>query len=196
MSWRNKRGNKRNRENDDEGNRDSEQNNDEFGSMFDFKFGFSDIDQMIERMFKAARENFASAEGPSNSIYYGYSIVTGPDGKPHVREFGNVKPTSRGTFQRSSREPFVDTVVDTKENKLKIIAEMPGVQREDIKLEVLEDSLIIKAEHGDRQYETNVPINAEIDPSTASATYNNGVLEVNLKLKPQPKSSGYNIKVD
>lgn len=129
-------------------------------------------------------------------VYYGYSITTGPDGKPHVREFGNVKPTRRGTFELGAREPFIDTVVDEKENKLKIVAEMPGVQREDIKLEVLEDSMNIRAEHGDRKYEATVPIQVQVDPTTATATYNNGVLEVSMKLKEQPKRKGVNVRVD
>ena len=29
-------------------------------------------------------------------IVYGYSMTIGPDGKPRIREFGNVKPTSAG----------------------------------------------------------------------------------------------------
>ncbi|SRR5579875_191294 len=192
MSWR-RRSSRRYRDSNDD-----DDNYDDFGGLFDFdmRFGFANIDEMIEKMFSAARQQMNDPEASTNSIYYGYSIVTGPDGKPHVREFGNVKPTRKGTFERSSREPFVDTVVDSKENKLKIIAEMPGVQREDIKLEVLEDSLKIRAEHGERKYETQVPIKADVDPSTASATYNNGVLEVNLRLKTQPKSKGYSVRVD
>ena len=30
-------------------------------------------------------------------IVYGYSMTIGPDGKPHVREFGNVKPSARSS---------------------------------------------------------------------------------------------------
>ncbi|HZW55461.1 MAG TPA: archaeal heat shock protein Hsp20 [Nitrososphaerales archaeon] len=162
---------------------------------FDFRFGFGNIDEMIDRMFRAARET-AGEMNTFGPVYYGYSITTGPDGKPHVREFGNVKPTRRGTFELGAREPFIDTVVDEKENKLKIVAEMPGVQREDIKLEVLEDSMNIRAEHGDRKYEATVPIQVQVDPTTATATYNNGVLEVSMKLKEQPKRKGVNVRVD
>ncbi|MHB8567669.1 MAG: archaeal heat shock protein Hsp20 [Nitrososphaerales archaeon] len=193
MSWKRK-SNRRYKGSDD--NEDSENSTGFHGFLdFDERFGFTNIDQMIESMFGAVRDSVDKQETHVGS-YYGYSIVTGPDGRPHVLEFGNVKPTSRGTFERSSREPFVDTVVDDKENKLKIIAEMPGVQREDIKLEVLEESLNIRADHGDRQYETRVPIKVQVEPNTASATYNNGVLEVNLKLKAQPKSKGFSVRVD
>ena len=38
-------------------------------------------------------------------IVYGYSMTIGPDGKPHVREFGNVKPftaSNSGGFTSAS----------------------------------------------------------------------------------------------
>jgi HSP20 family protein len=195
--WRRRPTNRRKSDSDNSSasNDDNWALDDPFGD-FGFRFGFGNIDEMIERMLRAAREN-AGEMASTGPVYYGYSVTTGPDGKPHVREFGNVKPTRQGTFELGSREPFVDSVIDDKENKLKIIAEMPGVQREDIKLEVLEDKLIIRAEHGDRKYETSVPINAKVETSTASATYNNGVLEVSMKLKDQPpKPKGFSIRVD
>ncbi len=187
MSWR-KRRNKWN---------DNDEDSEDIANPFDFgfKFGFEGIDDMIDGMMRAARSMEQGSSIPG-AVYYGYSVTVGPDGKPHVREFGNAKPTRRGTFEVGSREPFVDTVVDEKEGKLKVVAEMPGVQREDIHLEALEDSLTIRADHGDRRYETTVPLNVQVDPASASATYNNGVLEVKLKLKGQQKPKGINIKID
>jgi HSP20 family protein len=162
---------------------------------FDFRFGFEDIDDLIKNMFKAAHS--IEAQGPnSNAVYYGYSVTVGPDGRPQVREFGNVKPTNRGTFQVGSREPFVDTVLDEKSNELKVVAEMPGIQREDIHLEALENALTIRAERADRKYDTTVPLGQPVETSTATATYNNGVLEVRMKLKGSSKPKGVNIKVD
>ena len=104
-----------------------------------------------------------------NTIYYGYQVNAGPDGKPHVREFGNVRPTKRGTFELGTREPFVDTVVDDKENVLKVVAEMPGIQKEDISLEVTEKNLSIKAVNKERNYSTEVPLNVPVDTTSAKA---------------------------
>ena len=181
----------------DDNSRSRDDNEWDLANPFDFGFrtGFGNIDEMIESMFKAMRDRPHDLNSP-NSVYYGYSLNIGPDGKPRVREFGNVKPTSRGAMEVGTREPFVDTVIDDKENKLKIVAEMPGVKREDIKLEVLEGSLKITATNGERKYETSVPITAPVDTSTASATYNNGVLEVSMRLKEKPKPKGVSIKVD
>lgn len=135
-----------------------------------------------------------------NTLYYGYSVNIGPDGRPRIREFGNVRPTSSGQLELGSREPFIETTVDERENVLKVVAEMPGVQKEDITTEVTKDYLTINAERGERKYNTTVSLNEEVDPNSARATYNNGILEVKLKLKNPPSSQqkprGVNVKIE
>ena len=75
----------------------------------------------------------AFKEASTFPFYYGYQITVGPNGKPHVREFGNVKPGARGLVEQSTiRQPLVDTAVDEKNNTLTITAEMPGLSKEDI----------------------------------------------------------------
>ena len=44
-------------------------------------------------------------------------MTVGPDGKPVVKEFGNIKPDQLSTS--STREPIVDTIVDEKEKNCK-----------------------------------------------------------------------------
>jgi HSP20 family protein len=181
MSWRYNR--KKKDEDDEEGFFQ-----DPFG--FGFRTGFQDLDQMIDSLVKSA-ESLGN-----NSVYYGYQANIGPDGKPHVREFGNLKPTRRGTFELGSREPFVDVVENDKEQTLKVVAEMPGVQKENIELQATEDSLTIKAKNHERNYETSVPLERAVLPDSAKASYRNGVLEVVLKTKEAPQPKGTNIKVE
>ncbi len=190
MSWRYNR-RRQNRDDDEENDRE-DFSQDPFG--FGFRTGFQDIDQLIDSMFKTA-ESLGPASDP-NSIFYGYQVNVGPDGRPHVREFGNVKPSRRGTMELGSREPFVDVVTNDKDMTLKVVAEMPGVQKEDIQLQATEDSLTIKAKNNDRNYETSVPLTTSVDQSSAKASYRNGVLEVVLKMKELPKPKGTDIKVE
>jgi len=188
MSWRYQNRKKPNKDEDD---KDSF-----FEDPFSFglRTGFQDIDQLIDSMFRTAESLDSTLD--SNSVYYGYQVNVGPDGKPHVREFGNVKPMRRGTFELGSREPFVDVVVNDKDQTLKVIAEMPGVQKEDIQLQANEDSLTISARNKDRNYDTTVPLNDPVEAESAKASYRNGILEVVLKLKEAPKPKGLNIKVE
>ena len=163
---------------------------------------FSQAEEMLNRVFNTAQsispltaDSFREAS--TFPYYYGYQITVGPDGKPHVREFGNIKPGSKGLVQQSNtREPLVDTSVDEKNNSLTITAEMPGISKEDIKLNASDKQIIIHAEKGDKKYHTEIPLNMEIEDTSAKATYSNGILELRLRLKAPLKSKGKDIKID
>lgn len=115
--------------------------------------------------------------------YYGYTMTVGPDGKPVIREYGNVQP---GLVQKSEvREPFADVIVDDKERVLKVVAEMPGVEKKDIKIEVIGRAVNLDAENGDKKYHARIPIKQKVDEDSAKATYANGILEVKFKLKEE-----------
>ena len=176
-----------------------------FGTEFRSQI-FRDIDRWTDRMFRSFDDLERQAEQgklPPNAMYYGYSITVGPDGRPEVREFGNLRPTMKGGQQQlevGPREPFVETTVDEKANQLKVVAEMPGVRKEDIKAEVRDGSITIRAERGNRKYETDVALNQEVDPNSGKALFNNGVLEVTFKLKSPPSSQqkpkGVELKIE
>ena len=156
---------------------------------------FSDAEQMLSRMFRTAREsNTVSDTFP---YYYGYQITLGPDGRTKIREFGNAKPGSKGLMQQSSvREPLVDTSFNEKENLVTITAEMPGITKEDVKVELSEGLVTIHAEKGDKKYHSEVPIYEELDADTAKATYTNGILELKIKSKRSPKPKTKEVKVE
>jgi len=156
---------------------------------------FSEAEQMLSRLFRTVREPNPTFE--TFPYYYGYQITVGPDGKPRIREFGNAKPASRGLMQQSAvREPLVDTSFDEKDKALIITAELPGITKQDIKLEIAEGLVTIDAEKGDKRYHTEVPVDEELDADTAKATYTNGILELKIKTKTTPRPKGKEIKVD
>ncbi|MDW8073545.1 MAG: archaeal heat shock protein Hsp20 [Nitrososphaerota archaeon] len=128
-------------------------------------------------------------------IVYGYSITIGPDGRPVIREFGNVRPSRRGELPALSveREPLVDVIVEN--NQIKVVAEVPGVKKEDINLVVRDSKLIIKVDTENRRYYKELDLPEEVELEKARATYNNGVLEVVLPKKGEGGPSR-TIKVD
>jgi len=168
---------------------------DEWDKIFDDIFGrFSSgfFDEIFERMMRDMEELFRRAEmGEIKPIVRGFSIRIGPDGKPEIREFG-TKPTIREEGIEE-RKPLVD-VIET-DDEVQVIAEMPGVNKEDIELNATETNLEIKAEGESRKYYEVVDLPAEVEPETAKARYNNGVLEVVIK-KKHPKKGGKKIKVE
>ena len=127
-------------------------------------------------------------------FYYGYTMTVGPDGKPVVKEYGNVKPALLPTSD--VREPFVDVLVDDKEKVLKLVAEMPGVEKKDIKIVVQGRTVNLDAEHGEKKYTAKIPLKQKVDEDSVKATYANGILEVRFKLKEDEKPKGKTVEVE
>lgn len=148
---------------------------------------FFDIDDIFDDLKET---NDLQKFGP---YYYGYTMTMGSDGKPIVREFGNVKPNLLPTSD--VREPFVDVLIDDKEKVLKLVAEMPGVEKKDIKIVVEGRTVNLDAEHDQKKYHAKVPIRHKVDEDSVKATYANGILEVSFKLKEEDKPKGKTVEV-
>src|SRR6056297_1692328 len=73
-----------------------------------------------------------------------------------------------------------DTHVDVHETdeEVRVIADIPGVEKEDIDLQCDGTVLTIGAASERRTYDDRVTLPSRVDEHTADATYNNGVLEV------------------
>jgi len=178
-------------------------------------FFFPELDDLIEDMEREMAEAFGDMENciprylvrvkqlPDGSVkreygpfVYGYSVKIGPDGKPSVREFGNIKPgrggEERPTFNlQDQREPFVDVIDEN--DQVKVVAELPGVEKEDIQLLVSSRSLTINVDAGGRRYHKELTFPFEVEESSARSRYSNGVLET--VLRKRPKDTGTKIEV-
>lgn len=148
---------------------------------------FFDIDDIFENLKDT--DNLQTF-GP---YYHGYTMTVGADGKPIVKEFGNLKPNLLPTSD--SREPFVDVLVDDKDKILKLVAEMPGVEKKDIKIVVEGRTVNLDAEHEQKKYHAKVPIRHKVDEDSVKATYANGILEVSFKLREEDKPKGKTVEV-
>jgi HSP20 family protein len=159
--------------------------------------GFDDMTREMERDFEESFKDIES-KGPKELIreyetpeggkvrevgpfVYGYSITIGPDGKPRVKEFGNVKSRmGRGLsfykpMMSSEREPRSDVSVTGKE--VKVLVEMPGVPKDKIKVNARQDKVEIVSEDPQRRYHEIVeiplkPILKQLDPRTTTGYLN------------------------
>lgn len=166
-------------------------------SLFDeFDREFDEMNRMVDRMFRDFR-SFDWGRLPANQpVYYGVSVDVGPDGVPRVREFGNVKPGSHGLLEGGVREAFATAFLDEDKNQIRVTAEMPGVDKDRIQVEALEDSLTIRGEGEDRRYEKTLRLRAPVSPDSAKAHFKNGVLEVTLDLARPVKPKGRKVPVE
>ncbi|MEM4311453.1 MAG: archaeal heat shock protein Hsp20 [Nitrososphaerales archaeon] len=180
---------------------------DPFRGFFDLNEYFREMDKMFEEMIrqiegKVPRELVREKRLTDGRIVremgpfvYGYTMTIGPDGKPRIREFGNVRPSlsPRPSLEvTDKREPIVDIIDEDK--KIKVIAEMPGLEKEDINLNYEGKRLILSAERGERKYYKEIELTSEVDPEQSKATYRNGILEVILTKKEDKK--GHRVRIE
>ncbi len=177
---------------------------------------FRDIEEMMEREFKELTERIPKdyvreRKLPDGStvrewgpFVYGYSMTIGPDGKPKIRKFGNVKPSlKREPFGltrpsldvKEEREPLVDVI--STDGKVKVVAELPGVEKKDITLHGTENTLIISVDTPERKYFKEVQMPVAVNYKAAKTVYKNGVLEVTVpKIKEKKRPKGEPIKIE
>ena len=138
--------------------------------------------------------DFGTAQESSPKVY-GWTYKMGIDGRPIFQEFGNVPrtPLSKPEELPGSREPLID--VQETDKHITVIAEIPGVSKEDVDLEVTNESLIIRVENPERRYYKEVKLPDEVDQDCGDAKFNNGVLSITLN-KLKPKKKGKKLKVD
>jgi HSP20 family protein len=88
----------------------------------------------------------------------------------------------------------MDTHINIHETdeKVRVIADLPGVEKDNIDLECDGKALTISAQSDHRQYDERVSLPQRVNEHTASATYNNGVLEV--VFEPAEQSSGISLE--
>jgi len=173
----------------------------EFDKMFE-EF-FKDIEKQVPKdLVRERRLPDGSISKEFGPFVYGYSVTIGPDGKPIIREFGNVKPSTKplpfgapklGMEVKEEREPLVDVLDEG--DSIRIVAELPGVEKSGINLDCTEKTMVISASTETRKYNRRIELPSEIDPASAKASYNNGILEVKVK-KAVPTPKGKRIKVE
>ena len=185
----------------------------------DFFREFEDMQREMERMFeeqfgdiqsKAPKELVREYQTPNGEkvrevgpIVYGYSMTIGPDGKPYVREFGNVKSLGSAGVGgikpqiSAEREPLAD--INSTDNEVKVVLEMPGIKKEDIKINAFDGSVEVIADNNSnaqRKYHKTIKLPEDADIETARSTYNNGILEITFDKKKIVKPKGKEVKVE
>ena len=142
-------------------------------------------------------------------VYWGYSTIIGPDGKPETKVWGNITSPAgfnlinkkndqfeSGKNAGTSEEPFIDVIEE--ENHIRIIAELPGIVKENINLNAKKNILTISA-HGERHdYFKEIDLGFTIDPKSIKTQNNNGDLEnkIDISKEIKDKTTGAEKKIE
>jgi HSP20 family protein len=154
-----------------------------------------DLQGLSPEDFRKEFMKYTKKKGFKDPIIYGFKINMGPEGKPVIDSFGNLKkePLSGKTEVKKTREPLIE--VYEEEDQIIVIAEMPGVIKEDIELKATNRSLTISTKVGvvGRNYFKEITLPANVNSDVARARLTNGILEIKLRKLDEKKTD---IKVD
>lgn len=152
-----------------------------FGGLFKGIGNLIDlISEMAEKGEEIRREGEIKGVGRTRGVY-GFTVKTMVGGKPVVEPFGNIKETPKGPVVEEVREPIVD-VFDEKDHIL-VISELPGVSKEDVKIDVKGDVLTITAEREERKYRKEILLPSQVNKETMKSSFKNGILEIKFMKK-------------
>ncbi len=150
------------------------------------------MDRMMEEMMRKAFTMPRAQETPLPFVY-GFSMSVGSDGKPVIREFGNVESSSRGPLLKEEREPLVDVMEEG--NEIVVVIEIPGVEKDEVKLQATDRVLKISVDAAKRKYYKDFELPHMVDPRKSKALYKNGVLEVRFT-KTEEKKPTREIRIE
>jgi len=95
--------------------------------------------------------------------------MTGGEFDMHVERHGD-------SGQNHGRDIHLDLY--EKDDEVRVVADIPGVEKDAIDLKCDGEELTIDAAGPECEYSERVQLPAAVDEHSASATYNNGILEV------------------
>ena len=109
---------------------------------------FEEFERSVEEAVRSSVNTGARAF--SKPVVAGMAMGFGPEGKPRIQFFGDNLIGPDGF-----RAPIYEQVLDEKEGNLRLLVELPGVEKEDVQISALEDKVTLEAAKGERMYSTD-----------------------------------------
>ncbi|MFZ5867606.1 MAG: gas vesicle protein GvpH [Thermodesulfobacteriota bacterium] len=140
------------------------------------------LGEIAETGKQLSREGEISGMGPGKNLrgVYGFNVKVGLGGDKEIKiePFGNIKRDKRSgqTVVQEVREPLVD--IFEEEDHTLIVAEMPGISADDVKLSLRDDVLTISAERRDKKYRKELLLPRVYSKEKMLVSCNNGMLEI------------------
>ncbi len=143
----------------------------------------ADLAERGEGLSKTGELRGLDPQGKLRGVY-GFSVRTGigGQGEPEVKiePFGNIhrEPSGEAVVE-DVREPLVD--IYEEDDHVLVLAEIPGVSKKDVKLDLSGDRLAIRARRGEKRYHKDVELPATFAEEKVHWECSNGILKIRLE---------------
>jgi HSP20 family protein len=145
--------------------------------------GLADLVEKLGELAETGREFSKTGEvhgsGKEVKGIYGFTVKVGlGDEGPRIEPFGNIRRDIKSgqTEVQEVREPMVD--IFEEDEHLLVLAELPGIGREDVRIDLKDDVLTIAAARGDKKYRKEVLLPRSVTKEKMQVACNNGILEI------------------
>jgi HSP20 family protein len=137
-----------------------------------------ELDRYFDEFEKTVQDSIRSSLSAGESllrkpVVSGVALGLTPEGRPSVQFFGD-RIEGRDGF----RTPIYEQMLDENQETLRLIVELPGVEKDAIDISAQEEKVVVKTTQPERKYSVEVPLKNEVDPESGRATYSNGLLDV------------------
>jgi HSP20 family protein len=149
---------------------------------------FDEFEKSLEEIIRSSVNAGQKAFSPP--VVAGMAMGVGPEGKPSIQFFGDNMTGPNGY-----RAPIYEQILDQSAGTLRLMVELPGVDKEDLEISAQENRVSLSAVHGERKYKVDITPKKEIEPDSGSASYKNGVLEAVFKIKDNTNKGYRQIRV-
>ena len=151
-----------------------------FGSMVE---KLVDLAEAGESFSRTGKLKGLDPQGKLHGVY-GVSVKVGMgeqgERELKVEPFGNVvRDPSGDSVVEDVREPLVD--VHEEDDHVLVLAEIPGVSKKDVQLELSGDRLTIRAQRGENRYSKEVILPGKFPSEKMRWDCTNGILKIRLE---------------
>jgi HSP20 family protein len=145
--------------------------------------GLGDLVEKLGELAETGQELSKTGEihGSGKEVrgIYGFTVKVGlGEEGPRIEPFGNIRRDIKSgrTEVQEVREPMVD--VFEEDDHLLVLAELPGIGKEDLRIDLKDDVLTIFAERGDKKYRKEVLLPRSVAKEKIQVSCKNGILEI------------------
>jgi len=143
--------------------------------------GLGDLLERLNELAETGQELSKTGEireGEHLKGVYGFSVKVGLGGTPRIEPFGNIRKDAKSgrTVVQEVCEPVVD--IFEEEDHVLVLAEMPGISLDDVRVDVKDDVLTIAAEKKGKKYRKEILLPRTFARDKMLISCNNGVLEI------------------
>ena len=150
---------------------------------------FDELDRYFDEFERSVQESIraslTSGDSFKRRLVAGVTMGVSPQGRPSVQFFGDKRENREGY-----RTPIYEQLFDKDQGTLRLIIELPGVQKEAIDVSAQDEKVVIRTKQDGRKFEVEIPLQVEIDPESGTATYSNGLLDTVFEVR-QKTNKGY-----